>query len=148
LLTATIASGAVPVIASGSGCKTGGSEMGSNSIASSDLVNLYKKLDPNLRPGAVWYMADSTLRYFAGLLDKSGRPLFQDALLGDDGQPFLMGKCVAICPSMPALGSGANSVIPAQPLFFATRVIPSSNYLRGFWQNPTLVEYGLVGFES
>jgi HK97 family phage major capsid protein len=148
LLTATVGSGAVPVIAAGSSANTGGSETGAVSIGSSDLVNLYKKLDPKLRPGAVWYMADATLRYFAGLLDKSGRPLFQDGLLGDDSQPHLMGKKVAITPSMPALGSGNNSVVFAQPAYFTVRTVPSSTYIRRYWQNPTLVNFGLIGFES
>ena len=148
LLTATVGSGAVPVIAAGSSANTGGAETGATSIGSTDLVNLYKKLDPKLRPGAVWYMQDATLRYFAGLLDKSGRPLFQDGLLGDDSQPHLMGKKVACSPSMPLMGSGNNSIVFAQPSYFTVRTVPSSTYVRRYWQNTTLVTFGLIGFES
>jgi HK97 family phage major capsid protein len=148
LLTATVGSGAVPVIANGASTNTGGAETGANSIGTKDLVSLFMKLDPKMRPGAVWYMQDSTLQNFASLLDKDGRPLFPEQLLGDGQTVYLLGHRVAICPSMPAVASGNNSVIFANPNYFAVRTVPSATYVRKYWQNPTLVNFGLVGFDS
>jgi HK97 family phage major capsid protein len=148
LLTATVGSGAVPVIANGSSVNTGGAETGGNSIGTKDLCTLYSKLDPKMRPGAVWYMQDATLQNFAALLDKEGRPLFPNQLLGDGQEIYLLGHRVALSPSMPGVASGNNSVIFAQPNYFTTRTVPSATYVRKFWQNPTLVQFGLVGFES
>lgn len=151
LLTAVVASGAVPVIASGSSTNTGGSETGATSIGTNDINSLFAKLDPAYRPGACWYMADSTLEYLRTLLDKQGHPIvsFHKSLTDTFMEtPFILGKPVAICPSMPSLGSSKNPVVLANPFYFVQRRVPSSMYVRAFWQNPTLVTYGLVGFES
>lgn len=148
VLTATVASGAVPVVASGSSTNTGGAETGGNSWGTSDAFAVYKKLDPSLRPGAVWCMADSTLQYLASLLDKDGRPLFPNQLLGDGKEVYLLGHRVAISPSMPSLASGNNPVIFYQPNNFCIRTVPSATYVRRFNENPFLINFGLTGYES
>jgi HK97 family phage major capsid protein len=150
LITAVVASGVSPVIAAGSGPNTGGSETGATSIGTPDINALYHKLDPAYRPGAVWYMNDATLEYLDGLLDKMGRPIvkFREGLDGDGFCPYIYNRPVAICPSMPAMGSGQNSVLFGNPLYFVQRRVPSSMYLRRFWENDKLVQFGLVGFES
>jgi len=147
LITAVLASGASPVIASGSASNDGGSETGATTIGTQDLNTLFGKLDPAYRVGAAWYMNDSTLTYLQGLLDKQGRPIvkFRDGL---SDVPYILGKPVAVCPSMPAMASGKNSVLFGNPMYFVIRRVPSSMYVRAFWENPTLVQYGLVGFES
>jgi HK97 family phage major capsid protein len=148
LLTAVIASGAVPVVASGSSSNTGGSETGATSLGTQDLNSLYAKLDPAYRPGAAWFMNDASVTYLQGLLDKMGRPIvrFRDGL--DAGVPYVLGKPIATCPSMPTMGSGKNSVLFGNPFYFVTRRVPSSMYVRRFWQSAALVLNGLVGFES
>ena len=147
LLTAVVASGASPVVANGSSSNTGGSETGSTSVGTADLNALFAKLDTAYRRGAAWYMNDATLTYLQGLEDKYGRPVvaFRDGF-GDI--PFILGKPVATCPSMPTMASGKNSVLFGAPFYFVQRRVPSSMYVRAYWQNPTLVQYGLVGFES
>lgn len=151
LLTAVVASGAVPVIASGSSSNTGGSETGATSVGTVDIGKLYASLNPAYRPGAVFYMHDATLQYLAQLLDKQGRPVvsFRKGLEDDgDGTYVIMGKRVAVCNSMPTMGSAKNPIVFGNPLYFIQRRVPSSMYVRSFRENPTLVQFGLVGFES
>jgi HK97 family phage major capsid protein len=151
LTTAVLASGASPVIAAGSSTNTGGAETGATSIGSQDINTLFHKLDAVYRPGAVFYMNDATLSYLDGLLDKQGRPIvkFCDGLNGQYGvTPYIHGKPVAICPSIPAMASAKNSIFFGNPMYFVQRRVPSSMYVRRFWQNPSLVQFGLVGFES
>jgi HK97 family phage major capsid protein len=150
LITAVVASGASPVIVSGSSLNTGGTETGATSIGTQDINALYHKLDPAYRIGACFYMNDSTLSYLEGLLDKEGRPIvkFSTGLADQPGVPFIYGKRVAVCPSMPSMASGHNPVVFGNPLYFVQRRVPSSMYVRRFWQNPSLVQFGLVGFES
>jgi HK97 family phage major capsid protein len=96
-------------------------------------------------------MNDATLSYLDGLLDKQGRPIVKlcDGLNGQYGPvPYIHGKPVAVCPSMPTMGSAKNSVFFGNPMYFIQRRVPSSMYVRRFWQNPSLVQFGLVGFES
>jgi len=151
LLTAVVASGASPILASGSSGNTGNSDSAATTVGTQDLNALYGRLDPSYRKLAVWYMTDSTLNYLQGLLDKYGRPIisFRDGAVGQYGDtPILMGKRVAICQSMPAMGSTNHPIIFGDPWYFVARRVPSSMYVRSFWENPSLVQYGLVGFES
>jgi len=150
LLTAALANGATVVVASGSSNNTGGSETGSNSLGSADLNTAYHKLDPAYRPGAVWAMNDSTLSYLEGIVTKQGLPLvkFCDGLNGQGDVPFIHGKRVCICPSMPSIGAAQNSVVLYNPLYFVQRRVPSSIYCKRFDQAAKFVEYGLVGFQE
>jgi HK97 family phage major capsid protein len=148
ILPATIGSGAVPVIANGSSANDGSAATGANSIGTGDIFSLYKKLDPILRQGACFLMSDNTLRAYQSLNDKQGRPLFPNGLVGDESQPTLLGHRVVICNSMPSVSAASNSVIFYQPTYYVTRTQPSASYVRRFWENATLVQYGLLGFES
>jgi HK97 family phage major capsid protein len=150
LITAVLASGASPVVASGSSANTGGSETGSTSIGTQDLNTLFAKLDPAYRRNAAWYMNDATLEYLQSLVNKEGMPIvmFREGLAQMGDIPFILGKPVAICPSMPTMGSGKNSVLFGAPFYFVQRRVPSASYVRAFWQTPTLALNGLVGFES
>jgi hypothetical protein len=49
---------------------------------------------------------------------------------------------------MPSMGSGHNPIVFGNPMYFVQRRVPSSMYVRRFSENPSLVQYGLVGFES
>jgi HK97 family phage major capsid protein len=149
LVTAVVASGASPVIAAGSSSNTGGAETGATTIGTQDIGKLYAKLDPIYRIAAKWYMGDATLQYLAQLLDKNGRPIVDFTIGPVRGRtPSIWGCDVAICPAMPTMGAGKNSVFFGNPLYFVQRRVPSSMYVRRFWQNDKLVQFGLVGFES
>jgi HK97 family phage major capsid protein len=151
LLTGVVASGVTPTIASGSGINDGSANSGSNSIGTQDINKLYHSLEKAYRPGACFYATDNTVKLLEGLLDKNGRPIvsFRKGLTGYDNDiPCMMGKPIAVCPSMPEISNGTSPIIFGSPTYFIFRKIPSSMYIRRFWQNPTLVQYGLVGFES
>jgi len=151
LVTAVIASGASPVIAAGSVANDAQGETGATTIGTQDINTLYHKLDPAYRSGAVFYMNDSTLSYLEGLLDKQGHSIvrFGCGLNDDYGPtPYIHSRPVCICPNIANMASGINSVFFGNPLYFVQRRVPSSMYIRRFWENPTLVQFGLVGFES
>jgi HK97 family phage major capsid protein len=152
LITGAIAAGAKVVVASGSSTNTGGAETGANSIGSVDLGKLYAALDPAYRDQtAAFYMNDGTLQYIRQLTDKQGRPLIElgrDGLTGTTGTvAYLLGKRVAICPSMPSMASAANSVVFANPDYIVQRRVPSATFVRRFAEAVNLVEAGLCGFE-
>ncbi|HXX20513.1 MAG TPA: phage major capsid protein [Candidatus Acidoferrum sp.] len=153
LITAAIAAGAKVIVASGSATNTGGSETGTTTIGTIDLGRLYAALDPAYRDAtATFYMNDNTLQYLRQLLDKQGRPLIElgrDGLTGaQSATPYLLGKRVAICPSMPLMASTANSIVFANPDYIIQRRVPSSIFLRRYCEAQQLVEAGLVGFEE
>ncbi|HVA17671.1 MAG TPA: phage major capsid protein [Candidatus Dormibacteraeota bacterium] len=143
LLTAALAAGAAVTIAGGSATNDGSASTGANSIGSLDLWNCYKGLNKAYRAGACWAMTDDTFVSVSSLLDKMGRPLMH---LSHGNEAMLLGKPVAICPSMPEIGATDNSVIFYNPAYFYTRRVLKGMYVRAF--SETRVEYGLTGFES
>jgi HK97 family phage major capsid protein len=151
LLTGAIAAGASITIAAGSSTNDGSAAQGSNSIGTNDLQKLFYSLNAEYRDStASFYMADSTLSALSQLLDKQGRPIisFEHGLTGDGGCcPYLLGRRVAICRSMPSIGAAANSVVFANPDYIIQRRVPSSVFLRRYQQAANLVEAGLIGFE-
>jgi HK97 family phage major capsid protein len=162
LTTGALAAGASVIVATGSSANTGGVETGSTSIGTTDINSAFHKLDPAYRSGACWAMNDSTLSYLDSLLDKQGRPIvrFCDSVTGGPGNtPFIKGRPVAICPSMPSIAAGQNSVVFYNPQFFVQRRVPSSMFVRlqkdpaaygatNFQQAVGYVEAGLVGFQA
>lgn len=151
LLTAVVASSASPVIAAGSSANTGGTETGATSLGTADLGSCFSKLDRAYRRTAVWYMNDATLEYLQNLIDKFGHPVvsFRKGLTDvDSDRPTILGRPVAICPSMPTMASGHNSVVLADPFYFVQRRVPSSMYVRRFAESASLITYGLIGLES
>jgi HK97 family phage major capsid protein len=150
LITAALAAGASVTVASGSSQNTGGSETGATSVGTTDIGKLYAALNPIYRPGAVFAMNDSVLQYLAQLVDKNGRPVIDFGIgpARDNQGPTIWSHPVAICPSFPALGNTHNTVVFYNPNYFLQRRVPSSMYVRRFWEAPGLVENGLVAFES
>jgi HK97 family phage major capsid protein len=159
LLTAILGAGVSPLIASGSSTNDGSAASGSNSIGSQDLVKLFFNVNPAYRKGSIFFMNDSTLSSIMNLLDKSGRPLVS-IVYGYDisGERkdyyYVLGRRVAICPSVPGIASAANSVIFGNPDYFVVRSVPSSLYFRAFKEAggiPSTTDFilrGLVGVES
>jgi HK97 family phage major capsid protein len=96
-------------------------------------------------------MNDNSLSFPDGLLDKFGHPIvsFHKSLTGFGNDiPYMKGKPIAVCPSMPSIASGNNAIIYGNPMYAIQRRVKSASYIRRFWQNPTLLQFGLVGFES
>ena len=152
LLTAAVASGANVTVANGSASNDGSANTGANSIGTDDLINTMKGLDPAYWPGSIWAMNPATLLSLWGQKDKSGRPIIDGSILSPGGMPtvapFILGKPVAICPSMPKIQNAANSVVLYHPDYFFVRSVPSSMYVRVFQEAVNLVENDAVAFES
>jgi HK97 family phage major capsid protein len=145
LVTAVLASGAVPVVAAGANANTGNvGDTGANSIGSDDLAALWQALNPSYRRRAIFALNDSTYVKLMSLNDKSGRPLIQI----QHDVPTIYGRPVAICPSMDTIGASKNTIVFYDPTYFYQRRIAAGSYVRRFLQNPGAVERGLVGFES
>lgn len=151
LITALLGRGAGVVVAAGSSSNTGGAETGSTSIGTDDLGNLVAKLDPIYRRNGVFAMNDQTFNYLLRLRNKQGEPIWPTLELRRDGadgsRPSIWGWPIAVCPSFPTMASGNNSVAFYNPNYFVTRRVPSSMYIRRYWEKPGFVENGIVGFE-
>jgi HK97 family phage major capsid protein len=102
LLTAIAASGATPVIASGSSESTGGAQTGANSIGYSDLVNLEHSVDPTYRRNARYMFHDLTLASIKKIIDKYGRPLWAPGIAVDEPDT-INGYQYTINQSMPQI---------------------------------------------
>ena len=151
LVTAIVNSGVVPTIASGSSTNDGSASTGANSIGSGDINKLYHSLSKIYRNKACFFGTDNTLRSLEGQLTKDGLPLvsYRRGLTDVDGEtPYLYGRRFAVCPSMPEISSGSNPLVFGNPDYFITRRVKSSQFVRRFYQQATLVQFGLVGFEG
>jgi HK97 family phage major capsid protein len=152
LLTAAVASGGNVTVAVGSSGNDGSANTGSNSIGTDDLIAVLKGLDPAYWSGAIFAMHPATLLSLWGQKDKSGRPLVDGSILSPGAMPtdapYILGKPVAVCPSMPLIGRADNSVVLYHPDYFFVRSVPSSMYVRVFQEAANLVENDSVAFES
>lgn len=131
----------VGATAMGSSANTGGSETGTNTIGSDDLVSLEQSVDPAYRRGAAYMMHDATLAYVKGLKDKNGRPLH---IWRPDGGPF--GSCngYPVYPNadMPQLAAGNVTVVFGRLDKYFVRRVPS-------WVtrlSERYIDYGQIGF--
>ena len=144
LVTGAVEAGNV-VVAQGAAFNNGEIFTGANSIGSQDIAAVYHALNRAYRRNAVWYMSDDTLtQQIVPLVDKSGRPLTQ---LQKDVYT-LMGKPVAICPSMSDVAPSAYTIVLADPNYFLQRRIAAGSYLRLYNEAPGTVEAGVRAFAS
>jgi HK97 family phage major capsid protein len=154
LITAIIAAGISPQIATGAASNDGGAETAATSVGTQDLVTLKHSIDPSYRRNGVWYMSDGTLQKIEALLDKNGHPVVkwgghESGVTGSDGiVQYILGRPVAVCPSFPNVASGNNCVAFGDPSYFVTRRVPSSFLIRRYSQLPQLVERGMVALEG
>jgi HK97 family phage major capsid protein len=142
ILTAVLASGATPVIASGSSANTGGSETGATSIGTVDLTTLEHSVDPAYRRRASYMLSDNALKTIKTLIDKFGRPLWQPSL--SSGAPAtIMGYPYVINQSLPTVAATHNSVLFGDMSKFIIRKVRDISVLR---LDERYADYGQVGF--
>jgi HK97 family phage major capsid protein len=109
LLYAIAASGATPVVATGSSESTGGAQTGANSIGYSDLVSLEHSVDPTYRRNAKYMFHDLTLASLKKIIDKFGRPLWAPGIAV--GEPDrINGYEYVINQSFPQIGASNVTV--------------------------------------
>jgi len=136
--------GGSPVIAAGSS-PNDGVGTGDVTIGSQDMTALIHALSPAYRPGAVFYMSDSTLHTLDEQLDKYGRPF----VMWDEGFPTYRGRYrIAICNSLPYPHAGAKTIYFGNPAYFLQRRVKPSTYCRRFSEAPGIAEAGMVGLQS
>jgi len=142
ILTAIAASGATPVIATGSNTNDGNSaSLATNSIGSNDLVNLEHAVDKSYRRGAKYMMHDLTLAKFQQVLDKFGRPLF---VPGISGQPdTLNGYPVIVNNGMPVVAASATPLAFGDFSKFKIRRVKDFQILV---LRERYAEYGQIGY--
>lgn len=146
-LIATLLSAAqLGATAVGSGANTGGSEDGSTSIGTKDLIALRTSVDPAYRSaGKVgWLMNDNTLAFLDSLLDKQGRPVIKQIYV--NGQRMLMGYPVGISPSLPNIGPGATPMLFGALGYFAVRKVKGEGRLLRLAER--YAEFAETGFKS
>ena len=128
LITTLLGAAKLGTTANGSAKNTGGSETGSNSIGTADLVALRTSVNPSYRAaGAWWLMNDNTLGFLDSLLDKQGRPVIKQTYV--NGQRMLMGYPVGICPSMADIGAGAIPILFGATGYFVLRTVKGEGEL-------------------
>jgi HK97 family phage major capsid protein len=143
ILPAIAASGATPVIATGSSANDGDSgNTGANSIGYGDIVNLIHSVDPTYRRGAKFMLHDTTLRHFKTRLDKFGRPLWVPGV--KDGEPdTLCGYGYTINQSFPTIAASAVTLAFGAWNKFIVRKVRDLQVLR---LDERFADYGEVGF--
>jgi HK97 family phage major capsid protein len=92
---------------------------GATAVSPEDLIDLEHTIAPQLRPGSVWIMADTVLKYLKKLTDQDDKPLFpRDA----NGQlTKINGYPVIPTLRVPALGT-AGDVIFGNPRYYIAAV--------------------------
>jgi HK97 family phage major capsid protein len=148
ILTALNALDLPEVIAGGANPNTGNaSDTGANSIGSQDLTDLYFSINMAYWQNACWYMNQSTLQTIVEKVDKIGNPIVRYTESDYGFEPYIFGKKVSICPSMPVINPNAPVIVfGALREFFAYRHCAAGEYVQRL--DETHAEIGLVGFQG
>lgn len=146
IIPAIAASGATPVVASGSSKNDGDSgNTGANSIGYADLVALVHSIDPSYRRGGKFMLHDQTLAHLKTRLDQFGRPLWVPSVR--DGEPdTLCGYPVVINQSFAQIAASAKTVAFGQWNKFIVRKVRDLSIVRLDERFAEKGEVGYVGF--
>jgi HK97 family phage major capsid protein len=147
-LVATLLSGAtLGATATGDPNKAGATA--ADSVGYEDLVNLRVSVDPAYRAREKCYFVlnDNTLAAIDSLVDRNGRPIVQPTF-DEGGRRLLLGYKVAMCPSMPDIGSAKTPVAFGALDFFVLRSVPQATTLKPYTEAPGYIEQGTVLFQG
>jgi HK97 family phage major capsid protein len=125
----------------GSATNTGGSENGTNTIGSDDLLGLIHSVDPLYRPGGVFQAHDSTIQAIMSVKDKYGRPLFQPPNVGQPASIF--GFPIYPNNDLDQLATGKKTVLFGDHSKYVIRQVKDLSILRLVER---FADYGQVGF--
>jgi HK97 family phage major capsid protein len=144
LITAVLASGVNPVIASGSSSNDG-SGAANATVGTQDVASLFGSVDQAYRMKGVFFMSPNSFVSLMKLLDKNGRPIINFI----NNTPFIYGRPVALCPSIPSIGSAGNNVMLfGDPDYFVQRRATGMTNIRRYTQKYGLAETFSVGYEA
>jgi HK97 family phage major capsid protein len=142
------------VITTGSsgGASAGATQSSEANIQWTDIVNLIHYVDPALRPGSRFMFHDTILKNLRGLVDTTGRPLWQPSITAGmaDGTPdMIAGYPYSVNNSFPSY-SGSTAAAALAKLFcygrldkFWIRDVMGITVMRA---DERLIEYAQVGF--
>jgi HK97 family phage major capsid protein len=143
VVTAVLASGAVPVVATGSSSNDGVGTA-SATVGTNDLIALEHSVDPLYRRAGRFMLHDKSLQKIKQLLDKYGRPLWLPGI-ASNAPDTILGYPYTINQAMNQIGTaGAGGVV----LFgdfshFIVRKVREYQILR---LDERYAEYGQTGF--
>jgi HK97 family phage major capsid protein len=143
IIPAIAASGATPVVASGSFNEDGISgNTGANSIGWQDLVNLEHSVDPTYRRGAKFMLHDLTVASLKTRLDKFGRPFWVPAV--KEGMvDTILGYPYVVNQSIAQIGASATTVAFGQFNKFIARKVRDLSIAR---LDERFADYGQVAY--
>jgi HK97 family phage major capsid protein len=118
------------------------------SVIYDDLVDLEHSVDPLYRPGAIFMMADSTLKVIKKLKDSAGRPIWQPGLTaslqtGQEAFNSILGYPYVINQDMAVMAANAKSILFGNFSKYIIRDVREFTLLR---LEERYAEYGQVGF--
>jgi HK97 family phage major capsid protein len=118
------------------------------SVIYDDLVDLEHSIDPLYRPGAIYMMADSSLKVIKKLKDTAGRPIWQPGLsaslqAGQDTFNSINGYRYQINQDMAVMGVSAKSILFGNFSKYVVRDVREFTVLR---LQERYAEFGQVGF--
>jgi HK97 family phage major capsid protein len=134
------------VTASGSAGNTGGAETGATTLGSADFAAALENLDEAYvqSPKCAWLMNRKTLVTVSSIINKFGNNL--NLVQWVDGEPFIFGVPVRICPSMDNIGVSNVPVVLGDLSYWCTRlVIDEKSGIQVYTEADSLIEYGKIG---
>lgn len=143
IVTAVLASGATPVVATGSSSNDG-TGAANATVGTNDLVALEHSVDPTYRRNGRFMFHDKSLKSIKQLLDKYGRPLWLPGL-ASNAPDTILGYPYTINQSMAQIGTaGAGGVV----LFGDTKkfIVRKVKELQVLRLDERYAEYGQVGY--
>jgi HK97 family phage major capsid protein len=146
LLPSLEAVGVPYVTASGSADNTGGSESGATTLGTADFAAALENLDQAYidSPKCAWFMNRKTLVSASSILNKFGDNL--NLVQWVDGEPFIYGVPVKICPSLGNIGASNVPVVLGDGTYWATGLVTDEKSgIRVYTEASGLVEQGNVG---
>jgi HK97 family phage major capsid protein len=143
IVTAVLASGATPVVATGSSSNDG-TGASNATVGSNDLVALEHSVDPLYRKSAAFVLHDQSLKKIKQLLDKYGRPLWLPGL-ASNAPDTILGYPYVINQAMSQIGTagGGGVVLFGDLKKFIVRQVRPYQILR---LDERYAEYGQTGF--
>jgi HK97 family phage major capsid protein len=143
IVTAVLASGATPVVSTGSSSNDGFGTA-ATTVGTNDLIALEHSVDPLYRRGASFMLSDQSLKKVKQLLDKYGHPLWVPGLASNApstilGYPYVINQAMA---NIGTAGAGAVALFGDLKKFIVRQVRPYS-ILR---LDERYAEYGQTGF--
>jgi HK97 family phage major capsid protein len=144
IITAALANGSPVVVGAGSNANDGLGQAAYSTIGTNDIYSLIGAVDPSYRQAGKFMLNDTTLTVIKKLLDKYGRPIWQDSLSESSpgtiaGYKYVVNQSMAV----PAASTNPVSVVFGDLNHFVIRRVKDLSVVR---LSERYADYGQVGF--